>query len=594
MQLPGPDFFKRERIAAWLRPRRIATITVTLLVLALIVAPWAVTSAKVTENFGPHDASYSLTTDGLFTVDLGPLGSIEMPMKQIPAPLGVRIDVQEIPAGLSAVGKPNTIDDLGRDVDSYATFFNSPQTQIDAVTRALTMNILLRLVVGTVLLAAVIIAIRAALGRSRRAELVGYFRSRPVLFAGSATVLASALLIGMAVAAPTRPESFEADPLFDGTPLAGARVTGRLSSVVDQVGGLVADYYKENESFYSDALKNLNLVLGAESGTSGRLALPDGVSIVDPDAPEGPSSSASASAEARASESAKPDPSESEAEPSLEGSQPLQIDPAKVVTFLVVSDVHCNVGMSRVIGKVAEARRVDAVIDAGDVTMTGTPAEAYCVDSMTSALPKGVDKVFVKGNHDSAETVAQEADEGVTVLDGEPVEVQGIRILGDDDPRRTVFGEGSKPTGKETVGTLSRRLADTACDSRESIDLLLIHDPVAGADTLDRGCAPLQISGHWHRRLGPEQYGQGIRYVNSTTGGALANALTPGPLRMNAEMTLFRFDSETGRAVDYQIVTVTPDREVTVGQWTPMPIPKPSAAEVEGAMPESGSPEGGG
>ena len=41
--------------------------------------------------------------------------------------------------------------------------------------------------------------------------------------------------------------------VFDGTPLEGARITGRLAGVVDTYGSLVADAYRENEEFYSAA-----------------------------------------------------------------------------------------------------------------------------------------------------------------------------------------------------------------------------------------------------------------------------------------------------------------------------------------------------
>src|SRR5699024_9560534 len=115
----------------------------------------------------------------------------------------------------------------------------------------------------------------------------------------------------------------------------------------------------------------------------------------------------------------------------------------KIATFLVVSDIHCNVGMSRIIGRVAKARHADAVLAAGDSTMTGTSREKCCVDSMNRAITKGVTTVWVKGNHDSAKTVGQAKKDGVKVLDGDPESVDGIRILGDGDPRRTIFGQGT-------------------------------------------------------------------------------------------------------------------------------------------------------
>lgn len=560
----GPARKSRILLRSWLRTRlrpaltartarRAGAVALTFVACVLITAPWAIFSARATAQFGPHTAVVDVTASHLLDVDLGPLGSIEMPLHQLPRPIGVHVQVEEIKSDLSAVDKPSTMDDLSQDVQSYSLFFADPGAQIDRAVHEIVSDVVLRETIASVALTAAALGLYALVGRARRREVTGWLRRRPDLSRGIIALAAAVVLGAGVLALPDEPEPFTGDPLFAGTPLAGGRITGRFSSLVDQVGGMVVSYYDDNEHFYSTALKNLDDELKSEPPEMNALNPP--TSSPTPD------------------ENGIPDP---EATP-----------PAKnISTFLVVSDIHCNVGMSRIIGKIAGARKVDAVLAAGDATMTGTSSEKYCVDSMTKALPTDVDKVWVKGNHDSAATVEEEKNAGVTVLEGKPVTVAGIRMVGDADPRRTIFGQGSKLVGSETVKSLSARMARVTCDADKPIDLLLIHDPLSGADTTARGCVPLQISGHWHRRVGPEQVGKSIRYVNSTTGGARANALTPGPLKMDAEMTLFRFDKSTGRALDYQLITVHPDRSVTIAPWKPVPGIRSAPARAHDKVPD--------
>src|SRR5665811_1823620 len=145
------------------------------------------------------------------------------------------------------------------------------------------------------------------------------------------------------------------------------------------------------------------------------------------------------------------------------------------------------------------------------------------------------------------------------VLEGEVVEVDGVRILGDADPRATRIGVGTTLVGDEDVTDLSSRLAQTACDDAEGVDLLLVHDPSAGDDALAQGCVPAQLSGHLHRRIGPAWLGHGTRYVSSSTAGAALGATTIGPLNGIAELTVLRIDPDSGRVLDYRLVQIRPD-----------------------------------
>ena len=61
---------------------------------------------------------------------------------------------------------------------------------------------------------------------------------------------------------------------------------------------------------------------------------------------------------------------------------------------------------------------------------------------------------------------------------------------------------------------------------------------MVGQPALASGCVPAQISGHLHKRYGPERVELGIRYVSSSTAGATLGQPTVGPLNGVAEMTV--------------------------------------------------------
>ncbi|QCP03993.1 metallophosphoesterase [Brevibacterium sp. CS2] len=512
----------------------------------LLVAPWAVLTARTEANFGPHMAEYSLTTDAAVTIDLGALGSVRMPAAELlPFGLGARIDVGEIPAE-SALGG-TTLDALGEDVSAYATFFSSPEGQFRIVARGLAADALAREAgagLGLAALIGVVVVMRGPPDRSTP-------RSRRRTTAGLASGTALACLLAVLLVPIQRPQPITANPAFAGTPLAGAEVTGRLSGVIDEAVGLVDGFIEDNDAFYDQALAALDTAW-TERPFDARWSA--AAALVPP-----------------------PDP--------RTGGHS-----GEVVTAVLGSDLHCNVGMARVVGDVVVRTGADLYLDGGDITMTGTPAENYCVDALAHQLPDRLPRVLIKGNHDSLDTARHAASTGWTVLADGTVEIAGLRIHGGPDPRRTVFGvsEPVLETG-ETAAEFGARMAAEACGAEA--DITLIHDPRHAQPALETGCVPFALSGHWHRRVGPEPFARGIRYVSSTTGGALADALTPGPLKMPAELSIIRFDADTGAPLDLQVVTVDMDAGVTFSARETVPRPGPWAPAED---PEAGAQADGG
>ncbi|WP_402469204.1 metallophosphoesterase family protein [Isoptericola aurantiacus] len=511
----------------WLR----WTLAVTVAVLACLA--FGVTTASAVLSLGPHEALYEVDTDGLVVADLGPLGTIEID-SPLPLGLGVDVTVKEIPADLTAVGTSSTLDRLVGDLDRYLQFYNTPEVTIDAVTSALVGDALRRAAVALVVVFLVGWGVRTVLGPDRRRELTDLLAPRTWrLTAGTVVVV---LVVTTVVSGDVDPPRAgrPASAVFAGTALEGARITGRLAGVVDTYGGQLVELYDENEAFYADARDNLER---SWDGWDIRHAVRTNLGTETPDDED-------------------------------------------VVTLLVVSDLHCNTGMSGLIETTAVRSGADVVLNAGDTTMNGTAVEKACVDSFAAAVPDGVPMVVSDGNHDSVLTSSQEAAHGQTVLDGGVVEVAGVRILGDRDALETRIGEGTQVAREQTPSEQAAALATTACEDGD-VDLLLIHTPPVGDAALDSGCVPFQVSGHTHRRAGPEQVGQGIRYVSASTAGAASGQPTVGPLRGTAEMTVLRFDPETRRMLDVQVVQVEPSGRATVGDREPVPAVVPPLGQLQ-------------
>jgi len=495
----------------WSARRRVVTVALGAVAAGLVAAVWGICTASAEAPLGPHEARYDVTVTGVIVVDFGPLGTLRVD-SPLPAPLGVHIVVGEIPAGVTEVDPSNALGALSTDAERYVQFFADPQTSLNVAERALVDDAIVRAVLAWLVLMAAPWLVGALLGRARRRDLARAVR--PHLARAVALAVATvAGILGLTASgpAPFQPQADgEVATVFDSTPLAGARITGRLASVIDTYGRYAVKAYRDNQEFYARAEASF------EGAWQVRAAvLPYG------------SAAASRS-----------------------GDGP--------VTLLMVSDLHCNTGMAALIRRAAQLSGASIIVNAGDSTIDGTAVESACVDAFARAAPPGVTTVVADGNHDSDLTAEQERAVGDKVLTGEPVKIDGITFLGAPDPRATRIGAGTTQVGTETAAGLADRLATTACAAGD-IDVLLIHDPSIGAETLDRGCAPLQLSGHLHQRVGPEVVGKGVQYVSASTACAVYGQPTIGPLRWIAEMTVFRFDPNTHQMLDRLFIRVFPD-----------------------------------
>ena len=405
-------------------------------------------SERVT--IGAHAANVSPTFDGHATLDLGAvLPRFRLPT-DLPAGLGINIDVQETDAG-------NLNELLTRD----ALIASQPDGEIARIRQVIQEMAVDNAVAGAgsgLLVAVVIATTWAMVGPRRRRELwVALHRSERRVQHRAIVVLVAMLITIASIFGPGRMRTPEVPPT-EWQPLSKLlpelSFDDRLKSVevaagFSTTGGVgvirtAVETYERSTDFYGQ--------------------LRDRVSRV--------------------------------------GGRIRQAGEGETVA-LMVSDRHDNIGMDPFASEVGKVAGAKVLIDAGDDTSSGQAWEVFSINSLAQHF-KDFKVVAVAGNHDAGGHIESAMRKNkFTVLDSKPVEVEGIRFLGDSDPTSTGLGTADTP-GDETTGEQSERLADVACDQPEDkrISTMVVHDPSSFQDTANRGCASLLLSGHCIARSG--------------------------------------------------------------------------------------------
>ncbi|MEV5964311.1 metallophosphoesterase family protein [Kribbella sp. NPDC051952] len=502
-------------IAPW------AALTVLWLLTSVLVGVLGFANDSERVTIGAHAATVSPTFDGHATIDLGAvLPRLRIPT-DAPGGIGVTVDVQETDAG-------NLTELLTRDT----LIASQPDGEIGRIRQVIQQMAVDNAVAGAgsgLLVVVVVATIWTALGRQRRQELWHKVHRHERRFEHRAIVVLVAMLITIAsIFGPARMRTADVPPtewkpLFKLLPemsfddrLKSVEVAAGFSTTggVGVIRTLVETYRKSTELY-------------------GRLK--DRVKEVAP-----------------------------------EIHRPNEGD----TVALLVSDRHDNIGIDGFAAEVAKAGGVKLLIDAGDDTSSGQSWEAFSINSLKQHF-KDMKVVAVAGNHDAGGHVEDTMRKsGFTVLDSKPVEVEGIRFLGDSDPTKTGLGSADSP-GDETIEHQSERLADVACDQPDDkrISTMVVHDPSSFAATAERGCATLLLSGHLHRQVGPVHTvveGRSVTtYTNGTTGGAAYAFALGYTLRKPGEVTLITY--QKGKPVGLQTVTAEPSGDVTVGGYNTLP-----------------------
>jgi Icc-related predicted phosphoesterase len=196
-------------------------------------------------------------------------------------------------------------------------------------------------------------------------------------------------------------------------------------------------------------------------------------------------------------------------------SAPGIIEDDHTVRVLHISDIHNDAAAFNYVRELADRFHVNFIVDTGDLTDFGSAVESH----LSTGIGKlGVPYLFVAGNHDSQVTVASvRKNKNAIILDGKPVIIDGLTVLGLPDPSSARAGVGSVDTSEADLDQAATRLAVDYGRSKTPPDIVCVHNPREDVGVL--GHAPVILCGHVHRAY-IETNGDSVVCNAGTTGGA--------------------------------------------------------------------------
>jgi predicted phosphodiesterase/multisubunit Na+/H+ antiporter MnhB subunit len=252
------------------------------------------------------------------------------------------------------------------------------------------------------------------------------------------------------------------------------------------------------------------------------------------------------------------------------------------IRVLHISDIHLSPLGLDFARLVAGAFDVHFIVDTGDLTSFGSPAE----DIIASFVPRfGRPYVFVRGNHDSVTLQrAMEETQNAIVLDGEMRTVEGLDIYGIGDVFFTP-DRPSAPSEEEQQADIDRandRLLSSLISLPAPPDVLVIHNDEQARSAAGR--VPLVISGHWHM---PSAYvvDRTLFLRVGSTGGSGAGVFSEvGGIPLSAQ--ILYLERSTGDVLAFDLIQQLPESgDISLvrhliseefGDLEPMPVMTPT------------------
>ncbi len=251
------------------------------------------------------------------------------------------------------------------------------------------------------------------------------------------------------------------------------------------------------------------------------------------------------------------------------------------IRILHVSDLHLNPSAWHLMESVVDQFNIDAVADTGDMNDWGSSQEADVFSQGVTQID--VPYVFVKGNHDSATTIAAlSAYDNTVILDGEVREVAGLRFAGVADPRFTP-DKGSQPStdyAQQMLAQSGQRLREDI-EEAGGADVAMVHEPAMAVPLT--GVVPLVLSGHTHERA-VQDLGEGTTLMVEGSTGAAGLRIFESDTPMKMELDVLYFDPDTKALTAYDSISVgtVGASDITLDR-TVIPIDEQKHAAVNGA-----------
>jgi predicted phosphodiesterase len=226
------------------------------------------------------------------------------------------------------------------------------------------------------------------------------------------------------------------------------------------------------------------------------------------------------------------------------------------IRVLHISDIHDSPVGYDFAEQIATGFDVDMVLDTGDITSFGTPAE----NLILQYVPR-FDRpyVFVRGSHDSTALQGELAKiPNAVVLDHTTATVHGITFYGAGDP--VFISNRSSPLDSATFARISRSACPQILSDVEALpsppDVVAVHDEKM-AECL-AGSTPLVVSGHLHVNAAWVDRGTQYLQVGTTGGGGPILTNDAGPQPLSAQVLYFRPGSPP-TLVAYDNIVQNPD-----------------------------------
>ena len=211
---------------------------------------------------------------------------------------------------------------------------------------------------------------------------------------------------------------------------------------------------------------------------------------------------------------------------------------------LHVSDIHNNPAALDLIARVVRDFHVDLIIDTGDLTDLGTPMEA---DLFGRVSELEVPYVFIPGNHDSKPVLATlRAQKNVTIIDGNMVEIEGLKIFGLAEPAASKFS--AEPAAGRESDRFNRKVSSSYEALDEKPDIVAIHSIKYAQELV--GQVPLILTGHTHKPSLKEVKGTVIDDVGTTGAAGIRSLKVKEGLPYSLKLLHFNEKSKKLMAVD--------------------------------------------
>ena len=252
------------------------------------------------------------------------------------------------------------------------------------------------------------------------------------------------------------------------------------------------------------------------------------------------------------------------------------------VRVLHIADVHLSPLGMEFAQQLAGAFDVDVVVDTGDLTSFGTPAE----DLIARFVPEfGRPYLFVPGNHDGPSIEAAMARvANVTVLNGTSVQKAGITFYGLGHPVFTPnkeaavddaeFEARARQAGERILSDVGRMPTPAA--------VVAVHDDRMAERVAGR--VPVVISGHFHQPAARVLEGTLFLRTGTTGGSGFTVFTQEGGIPLSAEILYFEPGAQP-TLVAFDRITQSPEsgnlsveRHLVAeefGELRPEPSPSP-------------------